>query len=146
VTLSHNLAVSTPDALSENFALALIAAADGRVKRLNFCVITPDNVITGRADKRHDYTDAGGTSPWRGEVDCAWSEQSRATQGAVAERVPPSTRDNGKGIIGGCAALIPLRCWLANKLMRIAWALLVHGRSHERCPTGKTGAGTLRNW
>lgn len=30
--------------------------------------------------------DAGGTSPWMDEVDCAGSWQSRATQGAVAEK------------------------------------------------------------
>ncbi len=33
----------------------------------------------------HDCMDAGGTTPWMGEVDRVGNMRSRATQGAVAE-------------------------------------------------------------
>ena len=33
----------------------------------------------------HDCMDAGGTTPWMGEVESRLEQRSRATQGAVAE-------------------------------------------------------------
>ena len=38
-----------------------------------------------RQGAAHDCMDAGGTTPWMGEVDRVWNRRSRATQGAVAE-------------------------------------------------------------